>query len=70
MNNYNRFIILSKVIENTFCYNLNNGNILREIIVKISLKRIDTQEYVIVEALLDSRATELVMSLLRSRDSS
>ena len=31
--------------------------------VKISLKRINTQEGVIVEALLDSGATRLVMSL-------
>ena len=30
--------------------------------VKIGLERIDTQEEVIVEALLDSRATGLVMS--------
>ena len=31
--------------------------------VKIGLERIDTQEGIMVEALLDSRATELVMSL-------
>jgi len=35
---------------------------LREVIVKIGLERIDTQERVIVEALLDSGATGLVMS--------
>ena len=35
---------------------------LREVTVKIGLKRIDTQEGVIVEALLNSRATGLVMS--------
>jgi len=35
---------------------------LREVIVKIGLERIDTQKEVIVEALLDSRATGLVMS--------
>ena len=35
---------------------------LRKITVKIGLERIDTQEGVIVEALLDSRATGLVMS--------
>ena len=42
---------------------------LREVIVKIGLERIDTQEGVTVEALLDSRATGLVMiwSLQRSR---
>ena len=35
---------------------------LREVIVKIGLERIDTQEGVTVEALLDSGATGLVMS--------
>ena len=35
---------------------------LREITVKIELERIDTQKGVIVEALLDSGATGLVMS--------
>ena len=35
---------------------------LREVMVKIELERIDTQEGIIVKALLDSRATELVMS--------
>ena len=35
---------------------------LREVIVKIGLERIDTQEDVTVEALLDSGATELIMS--------
>ena len=38
------------------------GKTLREIMVKIGLERIDTQEGVTVEALLDSRATGLVMS--------
>ena len=38
------------------------GKTLREVTVKIGLERIDTQEGVIVEALLDSRATGLVMS--------
>ena len=36
---------------------------LREVMVKIGLERIDIQEEVIVEALLDSRAIGLVMSL-------
>jgi len=40
----------------------NKRNILRGVIVKISLERIDMQERVTVEALLDSRATESVMS--------
>ena len=55
--------MLSRVIKNTSCCNLNNRNILREVIVKIGLERIDTQEEVTVEALLDSRTTRLVMSL-------
>jgi len=36
--------------------------VLREIIVKIGLERIDTQKGITVEALLDSRAMGLVMS--------
>ena len=36
---------------------------LREVTVKIGLERINMQEKITVEALLDSRATELVMSL-------
>jgi len=35
---------------------------LREVTVKIGLERIDTQEGITVEALLDSGATGLVMS--------
>jgi len=54
--------MLSRVIENTSCYNLNNEDMLKEVTVKIRLERIDTQEGMMVEALLDSRATELVMS--------
>jgi len=38
------------------------GKMLREVTVKIGLERIDTQEGIIVEALLDSGATGLVMS--------
>ena len=38
------------------------GKVLREITVKIGLERIDTQERITVEALLDSGATGLVMS--------
>jgi len=38
------------------------GRTLREVIVKIGLKRIDMQEGVTVEALLDSGAMGLVMS--------
>jgi len=36
---------------------------LREVMVKIGLERINTQEKVIMETLLDSRATGLVISL-------
>jgi len=36
---------------------------LREVTVKVKLERIDTQEWVIVETLLDSGVTGLVMSL-------
>jgi len=38
------------------------GRTLREVIVKIRLERIDTQEGITVEALLDSGATGLVIS--------
>ena len=55
--NYNRFIMLSRIMNNTSCYNLNNGNMLREVIVKIGL-----EEGVIVEALLDSGTTGLMIS--------
>ena len=44
-------------MNNTSCYNLNNGNMLREVIVKIGL-----EEGVIVEALLDSGTTGLMIS--------
>jgi len=54
--------MLTRVMDNKFCYNLDNGNILRKVIVKIGLERIDTHEEVTVEVLLDSCATELVMS--------
>jgi len=38
------------------------GRTLREVTVKIGLERIDIQEGVMVEALLDSGVTGLVMS--------
>ena len=50
-------------MDNTFSRNLNNGNMLREVIVKIGLERINMQKRVTVEALLDSGAMRLVMSL-------
>ena len=38
------------------------GKTLREVMVNIGLERIDIQKGIIVEALLDSRVTGLVMS--------
>ena len=55
--------MLSRIMDNTFCYNLNNRDILREVIVKIGLERINTQEEVMVKALLDSGVTAFVISL-------
>jgi len=49
-------------MDNTSCCDLNNEEGLREVMVKISLERVDIQEGAIVEALLDSRTMELVMS--------
>ena len=43
------------------------GRMLRKVTVKIGLERIDTQEGITVEALLDSGVTGLVMSLEFSR---
>ena len=54
--------MLSRVVENTSICNLDNRDMLREVTVKIGLERIDTQEGVMVEALLDSGAMKLVMS--------
>jgi len=54
--------MLSRVIDNISCYNLNNRDMLREVIVKIGLERIDMQEGVTVETLLDGSVTELMMS--------
>ena len=55
--------MLSRVVDNTSSYNLNNGDMLREVIVKIGLERIDMQEKVTVKALLNSGAIGFVMSL-------
>ena len=54
--------MLSRVVENTSICNLDNKDMLREVTVKIGLERIDTQEGVMVEALLDSGAMKLVTS--------
>ena len=53
--------MLARVIDNIFICDLDKGNLLRKVMVKIGLKRIDTQERIMVEALLDSSATRLVM---------
>jgi len=55
--------MLARVTDNTSMRNLDKGDLLREVTVKIGLERIDTQEGITVEALLDSGATGLVMSL-------
>ena len=55
--------MLSRVAENTSSCNLDKEDLLREVIVKIGLKRIDTQEGITVEALLDSGVMGLVISL-------
>jgi len=54
--------MLSRVVDNISYCNLDNGNMLRKVTVKIGLERIDTQEGVMVKALLDSGAMGLVMS--------
>ena len=58
----NRFAMLTRA-NNISCCNLNNENMLKEVTVKISLERIDMQKGIMVEALLDSGAMGLVMSL-------
>jgi len=55
--------MFSKVMDNTSYYNLDKRDLLREVTVKIGLERIDIQKEIMVEALLDSGATELVISL-------
>ena len=50
-------------MDNTFCCDLNNGELLREVIAKIVLERINIQKGVIVKALLDSGAMRVVISL-------
>jgi len=59
--------MLARVANNTSIHDLNNGDLLREVTVKISLERIDMQEGIMVETLLDSSAIGLVMSSEFSR---
>ena len=54
--------MLSKLVDNISCCNLDKGDMLRKVTVKIRLEKINIQEGVIVEVLLDSRAMGLVMS--------
>jgi len=54
--------MLSRIIENISCCNLNNRDVLRKVIVNIGLEMIDTQEGVTIEMLLDSRVIGLVIS--------
>ena len=63
----NRYIILFRVIDNIFYCDLNNKDMLRKVTVKIGLERINTQEGITVEVLLDSSVTELVISLKFSK---
>ena len=48
-------------MDNSFCCNTNE-DMLREVIVKIGLERIDMQEGITVKMLLDSGITSLVIS--------
>jgi len=59
--------MLSRVMDDTSYYNLNNKNILRKVMMKIGLGRIDIQKEVTVEVLLNSGVTGLVMSLKFAR---
>ena len=59
--------MLSRVMDNKSCYNLDNRNMLREVTINIRLERINTQERVTIEVLLDNVAMRLVISLEFSR---
>jgi len=54
--------MFTRVTDNTSICDLDKGDLLREVTVKIGLERIDTQEGITVKALLDSGTTGLVMS--------
>jgi len=54
--------MFARVTDNTSIYDLDKGDLLKEVTVKIGLERIDMQEGITVEVLLDSGATWLVMS--------
>jgi len=59
--------MLSKVIDNISYCNINNKDMLRKVMMKIGLERIDIQEEVTVKTLLNSSVTELVISLKFAR---
>ena len=50
-------------MKNTSSYDLDKGDLLRKVIVKIGLERTNMQEGIMVETLLDSGAMSLIMSL-------
>ena len=54
--------MLTRVTDNISICNLDKGDLLREVTVKIGLERIDTQKGITMKALLDSSETELVIS--------
>ena len=54
--------MLARVVEKTRACNLDKRGLLRKVIVKISLERINMQKGITVEILLNSGATGLVMS--------
>jgi len=54
--------MLAKVTDNISMCDLDKGDFLRKVTVKIKLERIDIQEGITVEALLDSGAIVLVVS--------
>jgi len=54
--------MLARITDNISMHNLDKVDFLREVTVKISLKRINMQKGIIVETLLDSGVMGLVMS--------
>jgi len=49
-------------MDSTSCCEPNNEELLREVIVKIGLERINIQEEVTIEVLLDNKAIGLMTS--------
>ena len=62
----NRYTVL-RTIDNINNYDLNKEETLRKVTVKIGPERVDMQEGITVEVLLDSSATGLVISSEFSR---